>query len=338
MSNLSENRTRTAREKAAILLISLGRDYSSKVLQQMSEDEIKQLTIEIANIRRIDNQTKSEVLREFGDACLAQNYILEGGIEYARDILNHAVGQQKACELIGKLSTSMHARPFDFARHLDSTQILNIIKNEQTQTIALILSYLAPRQSAEILGALPHAIQTEVVSKIAHMGKTSPEHIREIEKILEKKLTSLGFNDLTRVGGIETTVNILNSIDRSTEKFILESLESHDEELVEEIRSKMFLFEDIVKLDKLSIQRVLKEVNNDELVLALKGVKPQVSEYIFENMSKRLQEMIKDEMSIKGPVKLRDVEEAQQKIVMAIRRLDEAGEIIMARGKEELID
>jgi flagellar motor switch protein FliG len=335
---MHETQARSPREKAAILLISLGREYSSKVLQQMSEEEIEQLTVEIANVRRIDNQTKLEVLREFGEACLAQNYILEGGIEYARDILNHAVGQQKACELISKLSTSLQARPFDFARRLDSAQILNIIKNEQTQTIALILSYLSPRQAAEILGALPHEIQTDVIGKIAHMGKTSPEHIREIEKIMERKLTSLGYTDFTRVGGIETTVSILNSIDRSTEKFILENLESVDARLVEEIKSKMFLFEDIVKLDRLSLQRVLKDISNDDLVLALKGVKPQVSEYIFENMSRRLQDMIKEEMAIKGPVKLRDVEEAQQKIVMAIRRLDETGEIIIVRGKEELID
>lgn len=326
---------RTSREKAAILMIAIGKESSSKILKQLNEEEIEQLTLEIANMRKIDSQTQTEVLKEFGEAYQAQNYIMEGGIEYAREILNKAIGQQRAFELIGKLTASLQVRPFDFARRLDATQLLNIIQHEQPQTIALILSYLDSRQSAQILGSLHPEIQADVVAKIARMGKTSPEHIKEVERILEKKLTTLGVSDYTRIGGINTTVDILNSIDRGTEKFILESLGKQNQELVDEIRSKMFLFEDITKLNRISIQRVLKEVSNDDLVFALKGVKSKVSDYIFENMSKRIQEMIKDEISIKGQVRIRDVEAAQQKIVSIIRRLEEAGEVVVSRGQEE---
>ena len=327
--------TRTAREKAAVLLIALGKDCSAKIFKHFNEEEIEQLTLEIANMRKIDNQAQSEVIKEFSEAYLAQNYILEGGIDYAREILNKAIGQQRAFELISKLTASLQVRPFDFARRLDATQLLNIIQHEQPQTIALILSYLDSRQSAAILGSLPQDIQTDVVAKIATMGKTSPEHIKEVERILERKLTNLGLSDFTRIGGINTTVDILNAIDRGTEKFILESLGKQNKELVDEIRSKMFLFEDIIKLNRISIQRVLKDVSNDDLVLALKGVKPVVSDFIFENLSKRMSEMIKDEIEIKGQVRIRDVEEAQQRIVATIRRLEEAGEVVIARGQEE---
>ena len=327
--------TITARQKAAILLIALGKDCSAKIFQQLTDDEIEQLTLEIANMRRVDNQSQAEVIKEFSEAYLAQNYILEGGIDYAREILNKAIGQQRAFDLISKLTSSLQVRPFDFARKMDATQLLNVIQHEQPQTIALVLSYLDSRHSASILSALPQDIQTEVVAKIATMGKTSPEHIKEVERILEKKLSSLGLSDSTRIGGISTTVDILNAIDRGTEKYILESLGQRDENLVDEIRSKMFLFEDIVKLNRISIQRVLKDVSNDDLVMALKGVKETVSEYIFENLSKRMSEMIKEEMELKGPVRIRDVEEAQQRIVGTIRKLEEAGEVIISRGQEE---
>lgn len=326
---------RTAKEKAAILLISLGKEYSSKIFKQMSEDEIEQLTLEIANIRKIDSKVQSDVIREFNEAYLAQNYVMEGGIEYAREILNKAIGQQKAYELIGKLTSSLQVRPFDFARRLDATQLLTIIQNEQPQTIALILSYLDSRQSAIILSSLSPEIQADIIAKIACMGKTSPEHIKEVERVLEKKLSNLGVSDYTKVGGINTAVDILNSIDRSTEKHILENLGVQNTELAENIKSKMFLFEDIAKLNRLSIQRVLKEVTNEDLVLALKGVKEQVAEVIFENLSKRVQDMIKEEMQIRGPVRLKNVEEAQQKIVTIVRRLEESGEVVLTRGQED---
>jgi flagellar motor switch protein FliG len=326
---------RTSREKAAIFLIALGKEMSAKIFKQMTEDEIEELTLEISNVRRVDPNIQTGVIKEFNEAYMAQNFMMEGGIEYAREILNKAIGQQKAFELIGKLTSSLQVRPFDFARRLDASQLLTIIQNEQPQTIALILSYLDSRQSALILSALPAEIQTDIVAKIACMGKTSPEHIKEVERVLEKKLANLGVSDYTRVGGVNTAVDILNAIDRGTEKHILENLGLQNYELMENIKSKMFLFEDIVKLSRPSIQRVLKEVSNDDLVLALKGVKDSVAEFIFENLSKRLQEMIKEEISIKGPVRLKNVEEAQQKIVTIIRQLEEAGEVVITRGQED---
>lgn len=326
---------RTPQEKVAILLIAMGKDYSAKIFKQLSEEEIEQLTLEIANVRRVDTETQQEIINEFHEAYIAQNYIMEGGIDYARDILNQAIGQQRAYELIGKLTSSLQVRPFDFARKLDATQLLNMIQNEQPQTIALVLSYLDARQAGSVLSALPQEIQSDVLAKIARMGKTSPEHIKEVERILERKLSSVGVSDYTRVGGIQTSVDILNSVDRGTEKHILESLSDMNKDLVDEIKSRMFLFEDIVNLNRVSIQRVLKDVAQPDLVLALKGVKSHVADFIFENMSKRLQEMIREEMSITGPVRLRDVEEAQQRIVTIIRNLEEAGEVVILRGSEE---
>lgn len=323
------------REKAAVLLIALGKESSAKLFKQLSDDEIEQLTLEIANMRRVEPDTQRDILKEFSEACMAQNYIIEGGIEYARDVLNKAIGQQRAHDLIGKLTSSLQVRPFDFARRLEASQLLNIIQNEQPQTIALILSYVDAQQAAPILSALAPEIQSDVIVKIAKMGKASPEHIMEVERVLEKKLNNLGVSYLAQVGGVDTTVEILNATDRGTEKHILDMLQKHDHELVEEIKSRMFLFEDIIKLNRLSIQRVLKDVGNDDLVLALKGVKREVAAFILENMSSRQQEMIKEEMEIKGPVRIRDVEEAQQKIVNLIRRLEEAGEINIARGQEE---
>ena len=315
----------------------MGKDYSAKIFKQLCEEEIEQLTLEIANVRRVDKATQQEIINEFHEAYIAQNYMMEGGIDYARDILNQAIGQQRAYELIGKLTSSLKVRPFDFARKLDATQLLNMIQNEQPQTIALVLSYLDARQSGSVLSALPQEIQSDVLAKIARMGKTSPEYIKEVERILERKLSSVGVSDYTRVGGIQTSVDILNSVDRGTEKYILESLSEMNKELVDEIKSRMFLFEDIVNLNRVSIQRVLKDVAQPDLIMALKGVKNHVADFIFENMSKRLQEMIKEEMSLTGPVRLRDVEEAQQRIVTIIRNLEEAGEVVILRGSEEAL-
>jgi len=335
-SNIMEHtKFKSPREKAAIFLIVMGKEMSAKIFKQMSEDEIEELALEISNVRKIDPNLQSEIMRDFNEAYMAQNYMMEGGIEYAREILNKAIGQQRAYELIGKLTSSLQVRPFDFARKLDAAQLLNIIQNEQPQTIALILSYLDTKQSSVILRSLPSEIQSEVIAKIACMGKTSPEHIKEVERIFEKKLANVGVSDYTKVGGVSTAVDILNAIDRSTEKHILETLSLDNYELSEEIKSQMFLFEDIIKLTSPSMQRVLRDVSNDDLVLALKGVKDNVADFVFTNLSKRMQEMIKEEISIKGPVRLKNVEEAQQKIVSIIRMLEESGEITITRGQEE---
>jgi len=315
----------------------LGKDNAAKVFKHLTDEEIEQITLEISNVKKVDAATKNAVVQEFCDTYIAQNYILEGGIDYAKEILDKAIGQQKAYELINKLTSTLQVRPFDFASKLDHTQLLNLIQNEHPQTIALILSYLDAKQSGAVLSSLPTDIQTDVIARIAQMGRTSPEHIKEVERILEKKLFSLGVSDYTKVGGINTSVAILNAVDRGTEKHIIEALEAQNQELAEEIKSRMFLFEDITKLNKISIQRVLRDVSNEDLALALKGVSNEVAKVIFENMSQRLQQMIKDDMEVMGPVRLRDVEEAQQRIVNLIRKLDEEGEIVIIRGQEELV-
>lgn len=323
----------SGREKAAILLITLGPEKSSKIFQHLKEEEIETLTLEIANIGTVMPDTKEKVLDEFYQICLAQQYITEGGIAYAKQILERALGESKAFEVISKLTVSLQVRPFDFIRKTDASQILNFIQNEHPQTIALILSYLKPKQAAQVLAELTPDKQSEVARRIAMMDRTSPEVIKEVERALEKKLSALMTEDYTTVGGIDSVVEILNAVDRTTEKHILETLENEDVELSEEIKKKMFVFEDILTLDNRSIQVVLRQdIDQRELAIALKGSGPEVQNIVFANMSKRLASMIKEDMDFMGPVRRTDVEEAQQKIVNIIRRLQDAGEIIVARG------
>ncbi|MBU5677412.1 flagellar motor switch protein FliG [Alkaliphilus sp. MSJ-5] len=322
----------TGREKAAILLISLGPEYSAQIFKHLSNEEIEELTLEIANMRKVSPEEKDRVLDEFYEICLAQEYISEGGINYAKDVLEKALGSQKAMDIINKLTASLQVKPFDFARKADPSQLLNYIQNEHPQTIALILAYLSSSQSAQILSALPQGKQSEVAQRIATMDRTSPEIIREVEMVLERKLSSLVNQDYTSAGGIQSIVDILNSVDRGTEKNIMDTLEIQDIELAEEIRKRMFIFEDIIGLDSTSIQRFIRDTDNKELAVALKGATKEVADVIYANMSKRMAEMIKEDMDFMGPVRLRDVEEAQQKIVNIIRRLEEAGEIIISRG------
>lgn len=322
----------SGREKAAILLISLGPEYSAQIFKHLNDEEIEELTLEIANMQKVSSEDKDKVLNEFYEICLAQQYISEGGINYAKDVLEKALGTQKAMDIINKLTASLQVRPFDFARKADPSQLLNFIQNEHPQTIALILAYLSPSQSAQILSALPQEKQSEVAQRIATMDRTSPEIIREVEVVLESKLSSLVNQDYTTAGGIQSIVDILNSVDRGTEKNIMDTLEIEDVELAEEIRKRMFVFEDIIGLDSTSIQRSIREIDNKELAIALKGATEEVADVIYANMSKRMAEMIKEDMDFMGPVRLRDVEEAQQKIVNTIRKLEEAGEIIISRG------
>ena len=327
----------SGKEKVAILLIALGKESSAKVFKHLRDDEIEQITLDITNVRRVDAETKELVIQEFYEQCLAQNYISEGGIDYAREVLEKAIGPDRALALINRLTSSLQVRPFDFVRKTDPGQLLNFVQNEHPQTIALILSYLEPTMAAGILGKLPLEKQTEVVARVAQMNRTSPEYVREIERVLDKKLSSMGMDDFTSVGGVESIVEILNAVDRSSERHVLEALELKDPDLADEIRRKMFVFEDVVKLDRRAVQRVLKDVDNADLTIALKNATPEVQKVIFENMSKRLQDMIKEDMEFMGPVRVRDVEEAQQKIVNVIRRLQDAGEIVVSRGSEDEI-
>ncbi|NLK96951.1 flagellar motor switch protein FliG [Defluviitalea saccharophila] len=322
----------SGKEKAAMLLIALGPEKSAQIFKHLKEEEIEQLTLEIANIRTVSSQMKEKVLEEFYQICLAQQYIAEGGITYAKQILEKALGSEKALEVLNKLTVSLQVRPFDFVRKTDASQLLNFIQNEHPQAIALILAYLRPSQAATVLASLPQEKQADVARRIALMDRTSPDIIKEVERVLEKKLSSLVTEDYTAVGGVDAIVEIINSVDRGTEKHIMETLEVEDTELAEEIKKKMFVFEDIITLDNRSIQRILREVDNNDLAIALKGSGEEVQNVIFANLSKRLATMIKEDMEYMGPVRLRDVEDSQQKIVNIIRKLEDVGEIVISRG------
>ncbi|MED0660600.1 flagellar motor switch protein FliG [Bacillus smithii] len=322
----------TGKQKAAILLISMGPDVSASVYKHLTEEEIERLTLEISNVKKVDSKAKDEVMEEFQQLAMAQDYISQGGIGYAKTILEKALGKEQAQDIINRLTSSLQVRPFDFARRADPSQILNFIQNEHPQTIALILSYLDPQQAGQILSELPQDVQADVARRIAIMDRTSPEIISEVEAILERKLSATVTQDYTQTGGIEAVVEVLNGVDRSTEKTILDTLEVQDPELAEEIKKRMFVFEDIVTLDNRSIQRVIRDCENEDLLLALKVASEEVKEVVFRNMSSRMAETFKEEMQYMGPVRLRDVEEAQSRIVGVIRKLEDAGEIIIARG------
>ena len=319
-------------QKAAILLITLGPEKAAVIFQHLKEEEIEELTLEIANTRSVSAQDKEDVLNEFYQVCLAQQYIAEGGIGYAKELLEKALGNEKAAGVIAKLTASLQVRPFEFVRKTEPSQLLNFIQDEHPQTIAMILSYLSAAQASVVLGALPPEKQADVARRIAQMDRTSPDIIKEVERVLERKLASLVNQDYTIVGGIDAIVNILNNVDRSTEKHIMESLEIEEPELADEIRKKMFVFEDILLLDDRAIQRVLRDVDNADLELALKSSTEEVQNVIFRNLSKRLAEMIKEDMDFMGPVRMKDVEEAQQKIVSVIRKWEDAAEIVISRG------
>ena len=319
-------------QKAAILLIALGPEKSAAIFKQLKEEEIEELTLAIANTRSVSATVKENILNEFYQICLAQQYIAEGGINYAKELLEKSFGSEKAMDVIGKLTASLQVRPFEFIRKTDASQLLNFIQDEHPQTIALILSYLSPKQAAAIVSAIPPNKQADVAKRIAQMDRTSPDVVQEVEKILERKLASLVNQDYTIIGGVDAIVEILNSVDRGTEKHIMETLEVEEPELADEIRKKMFVFEDILLLDDRAIQRVLRDVDNNDLAIALKGSNEEVQNVIFNNQSKRLATMIKEDMEFMGPVRMKDVEEAQQKIVNIIRKLEESGEIVISRG------
>ena len=328
----------SSRTTAAIFLVSLGSDVSSEIMKHLREDEVEALTFEIARLETVEADFKDQVLEEFQELMNAQNFITTGGIDYARELLEKSLGSQKAIDIINRLTSSLQVRPFDAIRRQDPAHLLNFIQQEYPQTIALILAYLEPVKAAAILQNLPAEIQPEVSKRLATMDRTSPDVLREIERVLEKKLSTLSSEDYTAAGGTQAIVDILNVIDRTSEKAIIEALEEDDPDLAEEIKKRMFVFEDIVLLDDRSIQKVLREVDNADLAKALKNVDTEVQDKIFKNMSKRSSSMLREEMEFMGPVRLKDVEEIQQKIVSTIRRLEEAGEIVIARsGEDEMV-
>ena len=328
----------TDKQKAAAIIISLGADDASRIYKYLKEDEIEQLTYEISRLQHLSPQTMESTLKDFYDLCLTQKVITEGGLEYARNVLEKAFGSQTAASLLERVTKTLRSKAFEFIRQADYKNLLTIIQNEHTQTIALILSYARADQASAVIAELPKEKRIDVVERIAKMDRTSPEIVKYVEKELEKKFNSIVSVDLTEIGGINYVADIMNNMDRGNEKYIFDELNKKDAKLTDEIRKKMFIFEDIVTLDSMSIQRFLREVDSKDLVLSIKGSNKEVSDVLFSNMSTKMADTIKSELEYTHNVRLRDVEEAQQRIVSVIRRLEEEGEVIIAKsGKDDII-
>lgn len=325
-------------KKAAILLIALGPDIASQILKLLPDNLIQKVTYEIANTDYVEPDERDYIIEEFIHMASAREYLLDGGIDYAKNLLHKALGSQRAKDVIDMLhQIQQREKPFAIARKADPQQLTNLLINEHPQTVALVMCYLQPEKAGLVLSKFPDELQTEIAERIGTINRTSPTVINKIEKIMENKLSNLIENNMETVGGVKSLVEILNSVDRTTEKNIISDLEVKQPELADEVKSNLFIFEDIVNLDRASIQRVLREVNNEDLVLALKGASEEVSNVIFDNLSKRAAEMLKEDIKFMGPVRLSTVEEAQQRIVAIIRRLDEAGEVIMGRGEQDSV-
>ena len=327
--------TISSADKAAILLISLGKEASAGIYQHLRAEEIEQLTLGISRVSQVSSEARDSVLQEFYQMCLAKNYVNNGGIDYAKEILEQAMGSDKAIEIIQKIASTLRVKPFSFIKRVDPTQLLGLLQHERPQTIALVFSYLAPNQAAALLAALPPEKQIEVAERIALIDRAAPEYINEIERVLERRLASMGANEHAVIDGVQAIVDIMNSVDRSIERHIIESLEIQNANLANEIRKRMFVFEDVTKLAAKHIQRVLKDIETSDITLALKSSTQEVKNCIFDNVSSRLRQLIEEDMQFMGPVRLKDVEEAQQRIVNIVRRLEEEGEIIIARGRED---
>ncbi len=336
--SMAEKKQISGLRRASVLLLTMGSERAAKVLKHMSDDDIERLTLELAQLDKISDSEKKRVLEEFSSTFQAREFILAGGIEYAKDMLEQALGPERALDILEKLTSNLQVKPFDFLKKSDPMQLVNVLQNEHPQTISLILCYLAPKQASQVISALPDDLKPEVVKRIAILDKANPEVVREVEKVLERKVSTFVTQDFAQVGGLDTVVELVNTMDRSTEKEILDKLSETDPELAEEIRRHMFVFEDITKLDDRSIQMVLREVDTKELAKALKGSSEDIMDKIANNLSKRAGQLLKEEIEFMGPLRVVDVEEAQQKIVNTIRRLEESGEIFIARGGgEELI-
>lgn len=314
-------------------MVALGPEASSKIFKHLREEEIESMTLEVARMGKIPSEARRQVVHDFHEMCIAQEVISEGGIDQARKALIAAFGAEKATEVINRVTQALQVLPFDFIKKTDPTQLLSFIQDEHPQTIALILAHLDSKQAAAVVSGLPQELRAEVARRIAIMDRTPPEVVREIERVLERKLSGAVVTQaFTAAGGVKSLVEMLNYVDRTTEKTILENLSETSPELADEVKKLMFVFEDITLLDDGSIQKVLREVDSKELGLALKGVGEEVQSRIFKNMSERAATMLKEDMEFMGPVRLRNVEEAQQRIVGVIRRLEESGEIVVARG------
>nr|WP_312577368.1 flagellar motor switch protein FliG [Sedimentibacter sp.] len=328
----------TGRQKAAAIIISLGAEDASKIYKFLREDEIEFLTYEIARLQQLSPQVMEDTLKDFYDICLTQKVITEGGLEYARNVLEKAFGAQAATNMLERATKTLRTKAFDFIRKADYKSLLTIIQNEHPQTIALILSYARADQASAIIAELPKEKRIDVVERIAKMDRASPEIIKQVEYALEKKFNSIISVDFTEIGGVNYIADIMNNMDRGNEKYIFDELSKKDVKLADEIRKRMFVFEDIVMLDSMGIQRFLREVDSKDLVFAIKGSNKEVTDVLFSNMSTKMVETIKSELEYTHNVRLRDVEESQQRIVSVIRRLEEEGELYIAKGgKDDII-
>ncbi|MGD9705403.1 MAG: flagellar motor switch protein FliG [Acidimicrobiia bacterium] len=327
-------------EKAAILLMKLGSEHSSKVLKLLGENEVNQVTAEIVKARSLKREDVEAALTEFATLASANDHLAAGGINTARDLLEASLGEARATEILENLVQSLVKAPFEFLRHADPRQVLNFLSGEHSQTIALVLSHMSADQSSMVLGGLPEETQRDVSIRIATLDQTSPEVITQVEAMLERRLSSVLKNQTEAhvvADGVQTLIDILNRSDRATERSIFEGLEEHDEELADEVRSRMFVFEDIVSLDDRAVQLVLRQVEAKELATALKGVKAEVKSKISRNMSERAAQNLDEEIVLLGPVRMKTVEESQGAIVRVIRALEESGQIVVARGTDEFV-
>src|SRR5579884_1646490 len=337
MPQLIGSKSMKGRQKAAALLIALGPEISAEVLKHFKETDIETLTFEIFQLEKISEETKGQVLEECYHMAVARDFITSGGAEYARDMLVRALGKEKAQEVIERMAAARRPSRFSFVRESDPAQLAQFMNNEHPQTVALILSHLPPQLAAQTMGQLPPEVRTEVALRIATMDRTPPEVVEQVEEVLKRKLSSVISRDFTSVGGTQFLVNILASVDRGTEKQILEYLDEANSELATEVRKLMFVFDDLSKLDDRSLQRVLREVDSKDLSLAMRGTGEELQERIFRNQSTRAAQALREEMEIGGPVRLRQVEEAQQRIVTIVRRLEDSEEIVVQRGGEDVL-
>ena len=326
----------TGIRKAAILLLSLSQDEAAQILKRLPASQVEEVSREIASIGDIPVGDRRDVFGEFYNLALANSWVAEGGLEYAKALLLKSLSEEDAKRIIKQVTQQVQTTPFSFLQKAESENLLTFIQDEHPQTIALILAHLPAQKASEIMVGLPSQKQIEVVKRIANMEQTNPEVIKEVERGLEHRLSDIVSQTFEKAGGVDTVAEILNLADRSTEKGIMEGLEAEDPDLVEQIRRLMFVFEDILLVNDKGIQSVLKEVDNEELGLALKTASEELKQKIFKNMSERAAQLIQEDMQFMGPVRVSDVEAAQQKIVDVVRRLEDAGEIIIAgRGGEK---
>ena len=326
------------RRKAAVLLVALGPERAAEVFKHLRDEEIESLSLEMAGLHRVDPRTTEAVFEEIAATVEAYDSLLSGGVDYAREVLERALGPERALEIIGRLSSVIEMRPFEFLRRTPAEQLVTFLRNESPQTVALVVANLHTTLASQVLANLPTVEQAEIAVRIARMGETTPDVVKQVESVMKKKLDSVVQQEYVRAaGGIKSLAEILNHTDRSTERNVLDSLTEADEELAAEVRRLLFVFEDIVKLDDRSIQLVLREADQKDLALALRGVNDDVKERILSNMSERGATMLVEEMAYQPPQRKRVVEEAQGRIVAIVRKLEEAGALVLSRGEEDAV-